>query len=193
MVDDASQIALADPGSVEDFRAMAAEVLIDRFEIGVDRLDLRVFEVPSEELDRAWLSDAGVGRWPIRVLLGHLADAEISLTHRMRRVVAEPGCELGVWDDQAFIDAGHYGVVAMAEGGSPSSPAIGGDVAVIHTLRRWTGPWLRTIPEAAWSRGGLHPERGPMSLQDLLAYTTWHLERHAWFCNLKVARLLAGG
>lgn len=192
MADDAASVQLQDPGTVEDFRAMSAEQLIERFEIGVDRFDHRVFEVASEDLDRAWPIDAGVGKWPIRVLLGHLADAELSLCHRMRRVVAEPGCEINAWDDQAFIDAGHYGVIAMTEGGTPSTPAIGADVAVIHTLRKWMGPWLKTMPHQAWSRLGVHPERGPMSLRHLLAYDVWHLEHHAWYCNLKVAKLLAG-
>ncbi len=193
MADDGVHVQQENPGPVESFRSMVPEVLIERFEIGVDRLDRRVFEVGSADLDRAWPTDAGVGKWPIRVLLGHLADAEISLCHRMRRVVAEPGCEINAWDEQAFIDAGHYGVVAMAEGGTPSTPAIGADVAVIHTLRRWMTPWLRTLPHQVWSRLGVHPEHGPLSLAHMLAYDTWHLEHHAWHCNRKVARLLGGG
>ena len=188
---DASRVITEEPAEVDDFRAMATTELIDRFDIGVDRLDSRVFELGGEDLDRAWPIDAGVGKWPIRVLLGHLADAEVSFVHRMRRVVAEPGCEIGVWDDQAFIDAGHYGVVAMTEGEPPASPAIGADVAVIHTLRKWAVPWLRSLPERSWSQQGLHAVRGPMSLHDLLAYDTWHLERHAWFCNRKVEQLLS--
>lgn len=188
---DASQIQIDEPASLAEYRAMPVGELIDRFDIGVDRLDARVFELTPEDLDRAWPLDAGVGKWPIRVLLGHLADAEVSFVHRMRRVVAEPGCELGVWDDNAFIDAGLYGVLSMTEGQAPASPAIGADVAVIHTLRKWVGPWLRTLPLPAWSRLGLHPEHGPLSLRHVLAYDTWHLERHAWFCNLKVDRLLS--
>ncbi|MEL6797450.1 MAG: DinB family protein [Planctomycetota bacterium] len=190
MADDATLVQSEDPGAIEDVRALSAKELVERFDIGVDRLDRRVFELTDGDLDWAWPEGDGVGLWPIRVLLGHLADAEISLCHRMRRVVAEPGCEIGAWDDQAFIDAGHYGVVAMTEGGTPSKPAIGADVAVVHTLRKWMTPWLRTLPHQAWSRLGVHPERGPMSVRHLLAYDVWHLERHAWYCNQKVVRLL---
>ncbi len=179
-----------EPAGVEIYCAMAPGELLEPFEAGVDRLDARVFEVPDEDLDRAWPKDAAVGKWPIRVLLGHLADAELSFAHRMRRVVAEPGCEIGAWDEDAFIDAGHYGVVAMVEGDTPTRPAIGADVALLHTLRKWLGPWLAGLPAEAWERSGLHAQRGPMTLRDLVAYDTWHLERHAWFCNLKVDRLL---
>ena len=187
---DGSQIQREEPASWESFRSMPTGDLIDRFEVGVDRLDARVFEIGDDGLDRAWPAEAGVGPWPIRVLLGHLADAEVSFAHRMRRVVAEPGSEIAVWDEHAFIDAGLYGVVAMSGGAKPVSPAIGGDVAAVHTMRRWLGPWLRSLPADAWQRSGLHAGRGPLSLTDLLAYDTWHLERHAWFCNLKVAKLL---
>ncbi|MEO1585472.1 MAG: DinB family protein [Planctomycetota bacterium] len=186
---DGDLVQSADPGPVEGLQTLGVPALISRFAIGVDRLDARVFELPSEELDRAWPIEAGVGKWPIRVLLGHLADAELAYVHRMRRVVAEPGCEIALWDEHAFIDAGHYGVVAHAEGGDATRPPIGAAVAVIHTLRGWMGPWLSELPGDAWSKRGLHPERGLMTLRDLLVYDTWHLERHAWRCNQKVAKL----
>lgn len=169
--------------------AMGPAELLARYRVGVERLDSRAFELSSEDLDRAWGQSAGVGKWPIRVLLGHLADAEVTFVHRMRRVVAEPGSEMGVWDDQAFIDAGLYGVVAMDEGGSAVSPPIGAAVAVLHTLRQWTGLWLADLPESRWRYAGMHPEHGPMTLKDLLAYATWHVEHHGYFCNMKVARL----
>ena len=186
---DAERMQTEEPAGLDSYLAMDRSELIGRFVVGIDRLDGRVFELPSDDLDRAWPRDAGVGKWPIRVLLGHLADAEVSFVHRMRRVVAEPGCELGAWDDEAFIDAGHYGVIATSEGGEATRPPIGAAVAVIHTLRGWMGPWLADLPAEAWTKSGMHPERGPMSLKDILAYDTWHLERHAWFCNLKVAKL----
>ncbi|MEM1072055.1 MAG: DinB family protein [Planctomycetota bacterium] len=178
------------PEGVEAFQASAPADLVDRYTIGVERLDRRVFDLDDDQLDRAWLPSAGVGRWPVRVLLGHLADAEVAFTHRLRRVVAEPGCEVRSWDQQAFIDAGHYGVVAMAEGAQPVAMPIGAAVGTVHTLRAWCGPWLRALPAQAWSRAGLHEERGPLTLVDLLAFDVWHLERHAFFCNAKIDALL---
>lgn len=187
---DAEQIQRDPAAPLEKFLVMTPAELLERYRVGVERLDSRVFDLSSEDLDRAWGAAAGVGKWPIRVLLGHLADAEVSFVHRMRRVVAEPGSEMGVWDDQAFIDAGLYGVVSMEEGGAPTSPPIGAAVAVLHTLRQWTALWLAELSEDRWRYAGLHPERGPMTLRDLLAYATWHLEHHGYFCNMKVARLV---
>ena len=75
---------------------------------GLQRFDSRIFELSDEQMDMAFLPDAGVGRWPVRVLVGHLADAELAFIHRMRRAVAEENPVLAVWDENAFIDAGLY-------------------------------------------------------------------------------------
>jgi hypothetical protein len=77
--------------------------------MGSETLDKRVFQLSAEQVDQAFLPDAGVGRWPIRVLLGHLADAELAFVHRMRRVVGEDSPVFSVWDENSFIDANIYG------------------------------------------------------------------------------------
>ena len=106
--------------------------LIARFKVGVENFDRRVFELPDDALDTAFLPDAGVGRWPCRVLLGHLADAELLFVSRMRKVVGEERPILAVWDEEAFIDHQMYG----APGTGHRHP-IGAFVATIHTLRQW--------------------------------------------------------
>jgi hypothetical protein len=117
----------------------------------------------------------------VRVLLGHLADAELVFSHRMRRAVAEENPVLAVWDENAFIDAGLY------NGGRYP---IGGFVAAIHTLRRWTSEWLATLTPEQLARQAMHPERGPETVRWMLVLTTWHLEHHARFLNAKVCKML---
>jgi hypothetical protein len=175
---------------IEDFAPLPASELIARFRVGVERFDRRVFELADAQLDTAFRPDAGVGRWPVRVLLGHLADAELSFVQRLRRVVAEDGPVLEAWDEEAFIDRGLYGTPETG----PQHP-VGAYVAAVHTLRAWIGPWLGTLPAADFARQGLHSVRGPISFRTILEYDTWHLEHHAWYLNRKVARLLgeAGG
>ncbi len=174
------------PPSREEFAALSEVELIERFAIGVERFDRRVLELDHAALDTAFRPEAGVGRWPCRVLLGHLADAELVFVHRLRRVVAEDGPLLAVWDEEAFIDHGLYG---GPEDG-PRHP-IGAFIAAIHTLRQWTAPWLRTLRPAQWTRRAMHPQRGEQTTRVILELTTWHLEHHAWYLNAKVARLAA--
>lgn len=171
-----------DQPKLEAFLAMPADELLAHYRRGVEYFDKRVFDLSDEQLDMAWLPSAGVGNWPVRVLLGHLADAEVFFVGRMRQVVAEERPTFGVWDENAFIDSGLYN--------GPKHP-IGGFIAAIHTLRKWTGEWLGTLDTNAFERMALHPLRGPQSLKTVLTYDTWHLEHHAWYLNAKVERFAA--
>jgi len=170
--------------------------LVTRYRRGIESLDRRVFELTEQQIDMAFLPDAGVGQWPVRVLLGHLADADLAQVHRMRRAVAEENPVLSVWDENAFTDAGLYGngektYVPDAEADHARvMNALGGFMAIIHTLRQWSGQWLLSLTEAQWSRQVLHPERGPLTLRRMVAMMTWHLEHHAAFLTKKLDRVL---
>ena len=177
----AAQPISTPPPEVAHFLALPRAAAVDRYAIGVENLDRRLFELNDAELDTAFFPEAGVGRWPARVLLGHLADAELAQVHRMRRTVAEEHPLLAVWDEQAFIDAGLYN--------GPAYP-VGAFVAAVHTLRKWTAQWMATLADAQWERKALHPERGEQTVWTMAAYLSWHLEHHAWFLNRKVDLLL---
>lgn len=170
---------------LSSFQALPTAELVRRFRVGVENYDRRVLQLDDAMLDTAFRPDAGVGRWPCRVLLGHLADADLAFVQRMRRIVAEEHPTLQPWDENAFIDSGMYGT---PETGARFPAA--GFVAVVHTLRQWTGEWLASLDAEAFARTGLHVERGPQSLRLILDYAAWHLEHHAWFLNRKVVKLL---
>jgi hypothetical protein len=157
------------------------DALLNRFARGVENFDRRVFNLNDDQLDLAFLPDAGVGQWPVRVLLGHLADAEVLYVHRIRRAVSEENPVLSVWDENAPIDAGMYN--------GPAHP-VGAFVAVVHTLRRWHAEWMTTLLPDQWDRQALNPQRGPMSVRTMMRYDTWHLEHHADYLNRKLTRLL---
>ena len=114
----------------------------------------------------------------------------------MRRVVGEESPIFQVWDENSFIDTNIYGI--SGPGHAPSkeadearvASALGGFVAVVHTLRQWTGLWLESLPESAFARHGLHPQRGEQTLRTILAYDTWHVEHHARFLRLKLDKLI---
>jgi hypothetical protein len=180
------------PPAVDSFIQMELDFLLNRFAFGVQHFDKRVVELKPDQLDMAFLPDAPgeVGRWPCRVLLGHLADAEVAFAFRMRRVVGEDNPLLEPWDENAFIDNGLYGT---PETPADRRPNIGAFVATIFTLRKWTHEWLRSLPAGAWTRKGLHKERGEQTLKTIVAYDTWHLEHHAVLLNRKVARFLGPG
>ncbi|MFT5422529.1 MAG: hypothetical protein ACI89L_000294 [Phycisphaerales bacterium] len=178
----------------DDIAGMETAELVRRFRFSVGHFDPRVFEMGDEMLDRAWLPEAGVGRWPIRVLLGHLADSELVWAARVRKAVAEPGSVLALWDEHAPIDSGLYSPPSedpehpTSPNGAP--PAIGAFVASLYTIRQWVGEWLGSLDEAAWALRALHPERGELSVRAIVELMTWHVEHHAGYLNLKVEKLI---
>lgn len=181
------------PPPLDHFLALPPADLVARFAVGVERFDRRVFKLTDEQADTAFLdgvkspSGVSLGRWPVRVLLGHLADAELAFTFRMRRVAAEDHPVLEAWDENAFIDGGLYGTDRTP---ADKRQPLGAFVATVFTLRKWTGEWLRSLDPAAFNRTGMHTIRGEQSLKTILAYDTWHLEHHAVFLNAKVEKFL---
>ncbi len=163
-----------------------AATLCARMRMGLEHFDPRVVQLDPEQVSRAWLESAGVGAWPVRVLIGHLADAEVVMAHRIRLILAQDHPTLTLWDEHAFIDAGLYGCV---EGGN-LLPPMGGDLAMIHTTRSWLCALLMQLDDAQWARQGLHPEKGPISVREIANHDCWHLEHHAWFLNAKIEKLL---
>lgn len=159
--------------------------LIERYSQGSNRFERRTLELTDAQQDTAFRPDAGVGRWSCRILIGHVADAELVYAHRMRRAVGEENPVLALWDENAFIDSGLY---AGQKGGADRP--IAGSVALIHTVRLWTADWLRTLDDGQWRRQALHPENGPQSVRDMLVTAVWHLEHHAWYLSRKLERLL---
>jgi hypothetical protein len=176
--------------ALETFIALPDTELLARYRRGVENFDRRMFDLSPEQLDAAFLPEAGVGRWPVRVLLGHLADAELAFVHRMRRTAAEDNPMHSAWDEDAFIDSGLYGT--QGTDGRHTGPLhpIAGYVAVIHTLRRWHADWLATLTPQQWQRKCLHAVRGEQTLRIICNYATWHLEHHAWFLKAKLDKML---
>lgn len=171
--------------AIEQFASMPTADLIERFATGSTRFERRLLELDDGQLDTFFRPEAGIGRWSCRVLVGHIADADLVFVHRMRRTVAEERPLLALWDENAFIDGQLY----QPEGGAKHLP-IAGFVAVIHTLRLWGADWLRTLDDKAFEAKALHPERGEISVRVILNYATWHLEHHAWYLSKKLEKLL---
>ncbi len=184
----------AAPLPMSFFQALPLPELIERFRTGSHRLDPRLLHLTDEQLDRTFDRAAGAGAWSCRVLIGHLADADLVYAHRMRRTIGEDRPMLALFDEHAFIDAGLY---APALAGSPppvasaeAGIAPAGFVAVIHTLRLWGGQWLASLTEAQFERIALHPEQGEFPIRRQLEYVTYHLEHHGWFLTAKLNDIL---
>ena len=65
---------------------------------------LPYFRLSMEQLDRTYAP----GKWPIRVLLHHIADTETVLYDRVRRVLSEPGQVQWAFNQDAWVTGLHY-------------------------------------------------------------------------------------
>ena len=70
---------------------------------------LKYFSLGVKDLDRTYAP----GKWPVRFILHHLADAETVLYDRIRRVISEPRQVLWVFDQDAWAKGLDYARVPI--------------------------------------------------------------------------------
>jgi hypothetical protein len=77
--------------------------IVTRLEAARDNT-LKYFEVSDEQLARSY----GPGKWSVRFILHHLADAETVLFDRIRRVISEPRQVLWAFDQDSWASKLDY-------------------------------------------------------------------------------------
>ncbi len=70
---------------------------------------LRCFELGEAELARSY----GPGKWPVRHILHHLADSELVLLERIRRILSEGRKVLWAFDQEAWANALDYSTAPL--------------------------------------------------------------------------------
>jgi hypothetical protein len=114
------------------------------------------------------------GTWSIRQIIVHLADSDLVIADRMKRVIAADRPALLAFDENAFVDRLDY---------VHTDPVIAAELFDLN--RRVMAAILRRLPDEAFARIGIHSETGPKSLQQLVEGAAAHLERHAGFAIKK--------
>jgi hypothetical protein len=148
----------------------ALDPLIDRYLAGVATLRQAVAGMRREQL----LSRPVAGKWSTQEVVCHLADFEPILADRMKRVIAEDRPALIGADEKRFAGALAYLERDVAE-----------ELTLIEQTRRQMARILRTLPAEALGRAGVHNERGPMTLEQLLTTAANHIPHHVKFINDK--------
>jgi DinB superfamily len=137
--------------------------LLERFRRGPEVLAMVLTGVSGVEEDFV----TAPGKWSIRQIVAHLADAELVGAHRLRQVMAEENPTLIAFDQDAWTKNLDYARRKPKQS--------------LETFRRIRGEnyeLLREVPAAAWDRTGNHSENGPMTLRRLLEGYTGHAESH---------------
>ena len=116
------------------------------------------------ELD--WAPEPGT--WSIRKIVAHLADSEIVATTRFRHVIAEENPKLEAYDQNAWAEKLDYDRRKTSQA-----------LESFRRIRAENYELLKELPESVFERVGLHSERGPLTLKQLLQGYAEHAENHA--------------
>ena len=138
--------------------------LLEKFRRGPELLATIMTGVFGEEEDFI----PAPGKWSIRQIMAHLADAELVGGHRFRQVIAEDNPIMIGYDQEAWARRLGY------ENRKPKNA-----LETFRRLRAETYDLLKALPEADFERTGNHSERGPMTLGALLESYVGHAESHA--------------
>lgn len=120
-------------------------------------------KVPS----RFWARRPKAKEWSMVEVLSHLADAEVAFGFRLRQLISEPRPTLPAWDQEAWATGLRY---------NERDPRH--LLATFRALRGSNLAILRAVPRARWRRVGVHPEYGPVRLDELVAHFAEHDLNH---------------
>jgi hypothetical protein len=105
--------------------------------------------------------------WTPRQIVHHVADSHMNAYIRFK---------LGVTEDHPTIKP--YDQQSWAETGEARSGPLSLSLPLLESLHgRWV-TFLKTLGTSAFARTIMHPETGPMTLDDLLGLYAWHSQHH---------------
>ncbi|HYT92939.1 MAG TPA: DinB family protein [Gemmataceae bacterium] len=140
--------------------------LIDAYLAGVQTLRQAVAGMSRDQV----LARPVPGKWSTLEVVCHLADFDPILADRCKRVIAEERPTLLGADENRFAAALAYHQRDLEE-----------ELSIIERTRGQLARILRTLPDDALQRVGVHNERGPRTLEQLLTTATNHIAHHVKF------------
>jgi DinB superfamily len=114
------------------------------------------------------------GKWSTLEVVCHLVDSEQAWCHRMKRVIAEERPLLIGYDESRFTATLRY-----------HDHDLKTELILMEGMRGQMALVLRTLPESAWARTGVHNERGLITLEEMLQAEVEHVPHHIAHINEK--------
>lgn len=140
--------------------------LVDAYQAGTGDLRKAVAGMTRDQL----LARPVPGKWSTLEVVCHLVDFEPIYAERMKRVIALDEPPLLAADETKFAATLAYQERDLEE-----------ELAVLDATRRQMVRILRRLPDEAVNRVGIHNERGPRSLGDLIGGVVDHVQHHMPF------------
>src|SRR5271157_5112696 len=138
--------------------------LLERYRRGPEMLAVVLTGVFGEEEDFAMAP----GKWSVRQIVAHLADAELVGAHRFRQVIAEDNPTIVAFDQDAWTRNLDYARRKPKQ-----------SLETFRRIRAENYELLKELPASAYERAGNHTENGRLTLRQLLEGFAQHAESHA--------------
>ena len=149
---------------------MKLTALIDAYLAGPPTLRAAVRGMSREQLVARPVAD----KWSTLEVVCHLADFDPILADRMKRIIAEDRPALLGADENRFATGLAYHDRDVEE-----------ELTIVEKTRSQLARILRKLPQEALQRVGLHNERGPRTLEQLLTGAIGHIQHHLAFVKEK--------
>jgi uncharacterized damage-inducible protein DinB len=108
------------------------------------------------------------GGWSSAQVVHHLVDSHVNAYVRLKLALTEDNPTIRPYNESAW-----------AELPEARDPEIETSLTLLRALHgRWTTA-LRQLTPADFARSMVHPERGPMTIERLMALYAWHGRHHA--------------
>ena len=127
------------------------------------RLEAAVMGLGERQMD-----DPGEGgEWSVRQIVHHLADSHMNLFSRVKLALTEEKPTLKPYDQEAW-----------AKLPDVTSVPIDASLSILQGLHQRAVALFSGLPEEAWSRSVIHPERGVLTVENLLTTFVGHGQAH---------------
>jgi len=124
---------------------------------------LKYFDLADEDLQKNY----GPGKWSVRYVLHHLADAETILFYRIRRVISEPKQVIWAFDQDAWAQQLDYSTVPLE---LAKSIYVSSREGIIY--------YARLHYDSSDEIKFVHSETGLRTLKDEFDKVVWHNQQH---------------
>lgn len=136
---------------------------LKNFRNGFDKLRIALQNYPKQAFD----FKPAPGKWSIREIIIHMADSEAVAYSRCRKIIAEPGSGIMVYDQDLWAEELKYSI-----------QDIDTALELFAFLRVLTVKLLENLPDSKWNNYVLHPERGKVNLDQWLEIYSNHVDVH---------------
>jgi len=145
---------------------------IEQFAAGSDVPKRAIQGLTRKELNT--LAVGGPGLWTIQQIVVHLMDSHLMMGMRVKRIVAEDRPLITAYDETKWSANLHY-----------EATDAGRACELFRLNQLMIADLLRALPDKAFSRVGVHTERGLVKLGPMVTGYIEHLDHHMKFVRAK--------